>query len=122
MKNLNVFLLEQLNEAEDAKLKELEKKLDKVEDKADEAEKAAEDAEKKAKDAEKEADKAEESIKDEKSFRDYAENKFAEVFGDEVDKDKMNEVIDGILKKYAKDAEAGEWGKLVGVLNKSFGA
>jgi hypothetical protein len=32
----------------------------------------------------------------------------------------MNEVIDGILKKYKTEADNGEWGKLVGVLNKSF--
>jgi hypothetical protein len=34
----------------------------------------------------------------------------------------MNEVVDGILKKYKDDADKGDWGKLVGVLNKSFGA
>lgn len=62
-----------------------------------------------------------ESIKDEKTFRDYAENKFKEVFGDKLDEKKMNEVIDGILSKYKSDADNGEWGKLVGVLNKSFG-
>lgn len=61
-----------------------------------------------------------ESIKSEDDFRDYAENKFEEVFGDDLDEDEMNNVIDGILKKYAKDAENGDWGKLVGVLNKSF--
>ena len=63
---------------------------------------------------------AEESIKSEKSFRDYAENKFKEVFGDELDEDKMKETIDGILKDHEKEAEEGDWGVLVGVLNKSF--
>lgn len=63
---------------------------------------------------------AEESIKDEKTFKDYAENKFKTVFGDKLDEDRMNKVIDGILKKYKKDAENGDWGVLVGVLNKSF--
>ena len=63
---------------------------------------------------------AEETITDEKSFRDYAENKFKEVFGDELDEDKMKETIDGILNDYKEDAEKGDWGKLVGVLNKSF--
>lgn len=62
----------------------------------------------------------EESIKNEKDFRDYAENKFKTAFGDKLDEEKMNEVIDGILDKYSKEAEAGEWGTLVGVLNKSF--
>lgn len=106
MKNLNAFLLEQLNESDDAKLKELEKKIDDVEKKAD--------------DAEKEANKAEESIKDEKSFRDYAENKFKEVFGDELDEKKMNDTIDGLLKDNKDLVDAGEWGELVGMLNKSF--
>ena len=39
---------------------------------------------------------AEESIKSEKDFHDYAENKFKEVFGDKLDEDKMNKTIDGI--------------------------
>lgn len=108
MKNLNAFLLEQLNESDDAKLKELEKKIDDVEKKADEAEK--------------DANKAEESIKDEKSFRDYAENKFKEVFGDELDEKKMNDTIDGLLKDNKELVDAGKWGELVGMLNKSFGA
>lgn len=64
---------------------------------------------------------AEESIKSEKDFRDYAKNKFKEVFGDELDEDKMNKTIDGILDDYSEDVENGDWGKLVGVLNKSFG-
>lgn len=60
------------------------------------------------------------SIKDEKSFRDYAENKFKEVFGDELDEDKMNKTIDGLLSDNKEIVEAGEWGELVGMLNKSF--
>ena len=40
---------------------------------------------------------AEESIKSEKDFRDYAENKFKEVFADDLDEDQMKETIDGIL-------------------------
>lgn len=69
---------------------------------------------------ENEDEKSEESIKDEKTFRDYAENKFKEVFGDELDEDEMKETIDGILKDYKKEADEGDWGTLVGVLNKSF--
>ena len=61
-----------------------------------------------------------ESIKDEKSFREYAEKKFKEVFGDELDEEQMKDTIDGILKDYKEDADKGDWGKLVGVLNKSF--
>lgn len=114
MKNLNEYLLEQLNES-DAKLKELEKKLDKVEKKAD-------DAEKRADDAEKEANKAEETIKDEKSFREAARAKFEEVFGDDLDEDKMNKTIDGLLKDHKDLVDNNEWGELIGMLNKSFGA
>ena len=40
---------------------------------------------------------AEESIKSEEDFRDYAENKFKEVFADDLDEDQMKETIDGIL-------------------------
>lgn len=62
-----------------------------------------------------------ESIKNEKDFRDYAKMKFEKAFGDDLDEEKMNKVIDGILDKYKEDAENGNYGKLVGVLNKSFG-
>ena len=63
---------------------------------------------------------SEKSIKDEQSFKEYAENKFKKVFGDKLDEDKMNEVIDGILKNNKDAIDNGEWGKLVGILNKSF--
>jgi hypothetical protein len=63
---------------------------------------------------------SEETIKDEKSFRDYAENKFKEVFGDELDEDEMNETIDGIIDDNQDAIKEGDWGKLVGILNKSF--
>lgn len=118
MIKLSEYLLERLNES---KVDELEKKLKDVEKKADDAEKTAEKAEGKADDAEKEANKSEESIKDEKSFREAARAKFEEVFGDDLDEDQMNKTIDGILDKYKEDADNGEWGKLIGVLNKSFG-
>lgn len=72
-------------------------------------------------------------IKSEEDFREYAENKFKEVFGDDLDEDQMDETIEGILKdnpvpdgKKAEDLsdeEAEEyWGKLIGTLNKSFGS
>lgn len=64
---------------------------------------------------------AEESIKDEKSFKEAARAKFEAVFGDELDEDKMNETIDGLLKDNPELVEKGEWGKLIGMLNKSFG-
>ena len=111
MKNITDFLYENLNEADEAKIKELEDKVNKVEKEAKEAKKKAN-----------EADKASESIKDEKTFRDYAENKFKEVFGDELDEKKMKDTIDGLLDDNKDLVEAGEWGELVGMLNKSFGA
>lgn len=63
---------------------------------------------------------AEKSISDEKSFREYAENKFKNAFGDKLDEQKMNDTIDGILKDNKEDVDKGDWGKLVGILNKSF--
>ena len=59
-------------------------------------------------------------INSEKDFREYAKNKFEEVFGDELDEDQMNETIEGLLKDNKDLVEAGEWGELVGMLNKSF--
>jgi hypothetical protein len=64
---------------------------------------------------------AEETIKDEKSFREAAEAKFKEVFEDDLDEDKMKETIDGILNDNKDLVEAGDWGALIGILNKSFG-
>jgi len=107
MQNITEYLYEHLNEADEAKIKELEDKVN--------------EAEKEAKKAKEDADKAAESIKDEKSFRDYAENKFKEVFGDDLDEKKMKETIDGILNDNKESVEAGDWGELVGILNKSFG-
>ena len=119
MKDIKRYLYEHLvDEANDATVKELEKKLDKVEKKADDAQQQADDAQKQADDANKEASKAKQSITDEKSFKAYAENKFKKVFGDKLDTDKMNQIVDGIIDKYGKD---GNWGQAVGVLNKSFG-
>lgn len=63
---------------------------------------------------------AEETIKDEKSFREAARAKFEEVFGDELDEERMNKTIDGLLEDNKELVEAGEWGELIGMLNKSF--
>ena len=71
---------------------------------------------------EEEQEKVKESIKDEKSFRNYAENKFKVVFGDNLDKKKMNNTIDGLLSDNKELVDKGDWGELVGMLNKSFGA
>lgn len=59
-------------------------------------------------------------VKSEKDFREYAENKFKEVFGDELDEKEMNDTIDGLLKDNKELVDTGEWGELVGMLNKSF--
>ena len=64
----------------------------------------------------------EESIKSEKDFRDYAENKFKEVFADDLDEDQMKETIDGILTDNKELVDKDDWGSLVGILNKSFGS
>ena len=62
----------------------------------------------------------ESKITDEKSFREAAEAKFKEVFGDELDEQKMKDTIDGILKDNSNLVENGKWGELIGILNKSF--
>jgi hypothetical protein len=59
-------------------------------------------------------------VKSEKDFREYAENKFKEVYGDELDEKEMKETIDGLLKDNKDLVDANEWGELVGMLNKSF--
>ena len=64
---------------------------------------------------------SEETIKDEKTFREAARAKFEEVFGDELDEDQMNETIKGLLDDNKDLVEKGEWGELIGMLNKSFG-
>ena len=62
----------------------------------------------------------EKTITSEKEFREAAEAKFKEVFGDELDEDEMNETIEGLLKDNSELVEKGEWGELIGMLNKSF--
>jgi hypothetical protein len=63
---------------------------------------------------------AEETIKSEKEFRAAAKAKFEEVFGDELDEEKMNKTIDGLLEDNKDLVEKGEWGELIGMLNQSF--
>jgi len=59
-------------------------------------------------------------VTDEKSFREWAEAKFKEVYGDEYDEDKMKKAVDGLLDDNKKLVEDGEWGELVGMMNKAF--
>lgn len=61
---------------------------------------------------------AEESIKNADDFRSYAENKFKEVFGDELDEKEMKEVIDSLIKE--QEENNTDWGEIIGKLNKSF--
>ena len=67
-----------------------------------------------------EANVNEGKVTDEKSFREMAEAKFKNAFGDELDEDKMNNTIDGILNDNKDLVDAGDWGALTGILNKSF--
>ena len=67
-----------------------------------------------------EANVNEGKVTDEKSFREMAEAKFKKAFGDELDEDKMNKTIDGILNDNKDLVDAGDWGALTGILNKSF--
>ena len=62
----------------------------------------------------------ESEIKSEKDFRDAAKTKFEEVYGDDLDEKEMNDTIEGILKDNAELVEKGDWGALIGILNKSF--
>ena len=63
----------------------------------------------------------EETISTEEEFREYAKKKFEAVFGDDLDEKRMKFTIDGLLDDNKEDVEAGNWGELVGKLNKSFG-
>lgn len=64
------------------------------------------------------ADLNEAEIKDEKAFREYAEAKLKEAFGDDYDEDKANDMIDGILKDHKDLVDKDDWGALIGILNK----
>lgn len=68
----------------------------------------------------KEEEEEEDEVKSEKDFKEYAKKKFEKVYGDKLDEDKMNKVVSGILKDHKKEANEGDWGTLVGILNKSF--
>lgn len=67
-----------------------------------------------------ESAEANDTIKSEKDFKEYAKKKFEEVFGDKLDTEKMNKTIDGILKDNSDAVNDGDWGKLIGILNKGF--
>lgn len=57
-------------------------------------------------------------IKTEEDFRKWAEAKFEKMFPDGVDTKKRDKVIDGLLKDNADAVKKGDFGKLIGKLNK----
>lgn len=59
-------------------------------------------------------------VSSEEDFRNAAKAKFEEVYGDDLDEEKMNDTIEGILKDNSELVEKGDWGALIGILNKSF--
>lgn len=60
------------------------------------------------------------TIKSEKDFREAARAKFEEVFGDELDEEKMKKTINGFLEDNKDLVEKGEWAELIGMFNQSF--
>lgn len=60
------------------------------------------------------------TIGSEKEFREAAEAKFKEVFGDDLDKNRMKKTIDGFLEDNDDLVQAGKWGELIGMFNQSF--
>ena len=59
-------------------------------------------------------------IESEMDFREYAENKFKEAFGDDLDEERMKNTIDGLLDDNQDLVKDGNWAELVGKLNQSF--
>lgn len=57
-------------------------------------------------------------IKDEKALREYAHAKLKKVHGEEYDEKKADEMVDGILKDHKELVDKGDWGALVGIINK----
>lgn len=62
----------------------------------------------------------EETIQSEKDFREWAHAKFEEVFGEDLDKERMKNTIDGFLDDNKELVEKEEWAELVGMFNASF--
>lgn len=62
---------------------------------------------------------ADQEVKDEKSFREYAENVLKKAHGDDYDADIAKKVIDGIISKVGKD---GDWGQAIGRLTSGLGS
>ena len=57
-------------------------------------------------------------VTDEKSFRELATAKLKEAHGDDYDEAEAKKMIDGILEDNKELVEKGDWGALVGILEK----
>lgn len=57
-------------------------------------------------------------IKDEKALREYAHTKLKKAKGDDYDESKADEMVDGVLKDNKELVDKGDWGALVGIINK----
>jgi hypothetical protein len=58
-------------------------------------------------------------VKDEKTFREYAENVLRKAHGDDYDEKIAKKVIDGISSKVGKN---GDWGQAIGRLTSGLGS
>jgi hypothetical protein len=90
-----------------------------VKDETKGLEKKIDAAEKKAEDAVKDAKKAgQDEVKDEKSFKEYAENVLKKAHGDDYDEKIADKVIKGIISKMG---DSKDWGQAIGRLTSGLG-
>jgi len=92
MKSIVEYLNEHMEQVDEARIAELEAKMN----------------------------EASETIKSEKDLRAAMEAKFKEVFGDDLDEEKMNKTIDGFCKDHEQEIKDGKFGELIGEFNESF--
>ena len=116
----NASNVEEFNTLYEAKLKEFGAKsiLDLTEDQLEEFNKYVKTIKEAIKKGEGKKINEEEKVKDEKSFREYAESVLKKAHGDKYDEKIANKVIDGIVSKVGKD---GDWGEAVGRLTSGLG-
>lgn len=116
----NASNVEEFNTLYEAKLKEFGAKsiLDLTEDQLEEFNKYVKTIKEAIKKGEGKKINEEEKVKDEKSFREYAESVLKKAHGDKYDEKIANKVIDGIVSKVGKD---GNWGEAVGRLTSGLG-
>lgn len=62
----------------------------------------------------------ENTISNKEEYIDAAKSKFKAVFGDKLDIDRMNKIIDGLLVSHDDLVKNNQWGELIGILNQSF--